>query len=94
MTDVDGFPKKTQNCCFACGMTFLPPRGDGRFCSSRCRDGYDAGLPAYDEHYVRRITALAEKVARRTTTHTVKFRRKNVSRNKSLQGHFSEARVP
>jgi hypothetical protein len=94
MTSGDGFiPHQTQ-CCFVCGMSFLRPRGNGRFCSSRCRDGYDAGLPAYDENYVRRITALAEKVARRTITHAVKFRRKNGSKNKRLQGHFSEARVP
>ncbi len=68
-------------------------RGDGRFCSSRCRDGYDCGLPAHDEHYVRHLTALAEKAAARTTIHKAKFRRKNASKNNRLQRHFAEARV-
>jgi hypothetical protein len=29
--------------CFVCGRTYT--QGDGRFCSSRCRAGFDAGLP-------------------------------------------------
>jgi DNA-directed RNA polymerase subunit M/transcription elongation factor TFIIS len=33
--------------CFACGRSFC--KGDGRFCSTRCRDGFDAGLPPYQE---------------------------------------------
>jgi hypothetical protein len=32
--------------CFACGRSF--GRGDGRFCSTRCRAGFDAGLPPFD----------------------------------------------
>jgi hypothetical protein len=31
--------------CFCCGVTYS--KGDGRFCSTRCRDAYDAGFPAY-----------------------------------------------
>ena len=93
MSDISTPRNQTQD-CFTCGMTFLPPRGNGRFCSSRCRDAYDAGLPAYDEHYVRRLTSLAEKAAGRTTTHKAKIRRKNASKNKRLQEHSSEARVP
>ena len=39
--------------CFACGRSFLPRPSDGdddtwRFCSPRCREAYDAGLPPYD----------------------------------------------
>jgi hypothetical protein len=48
--------------CFACGRSFMYRRavGDdsGRFCSRRCRETYDAGLPAYDANYVRRVTQL------------------------------------
>jgi hypothetical protein len=32
--------------CFACGATYS--RGDGRFCSSRCRAGFDAGIGPYE----------------------------------------------
>jgi len=32
--------------CFACGRSFL--RTNGRFCSSRCGDAFDAGLPPYE----------------------------------------------
>src|SRR6266404_9252534 len=31
--------------CFSCGRSYS--RGDGRFCSTRCRSAYDAGFPAY-----------------------------------------------
>jgi hypothetical protein len=31
--------------CFACGRAYS--RGDGRFCTTKCRDAYDAGFPAY-----------------------------------------------
>src|SRR6516225_6822868 len=45
--------------CFACGRSFLlrPSSGDdsNRFCSTRCREGYDAGFPAYDPGYVRKL---------------------------------------
>jgi hypothetical protein len=38
--------------CFACGRnyTYRGPNGDdsGRFCSSRCREAYDAGFPRYE----------------------------------------------
>jgi hypothetical protein len=41
--------------CFTCGRSFLfkQPTGDdsGRFCSFRCRDGYDAGAPRFDPGY-------------------------------------------
>jgi hypothetical protein len=41
--------------CFACGRPYLPkpPSGDDstRFCSTRCREAYDAGLPAHDPDY-------------------------------------------
>jgi hypothetical protein len=44
--------------CHACGRTMIckPNASDesARFCSSRCREVYDAGFPAYD---VRRTTA-------------------------------------
>jgi hypothetical protein len=32
--------------CFVCGRSYSI--GDGRFCSLRCRDGFDAGLPPYE----------------------------------------------
>jgi hypothetical protein len=31
--------------CFACGRAFI--KGDGRFCSTRCRDAFDNGFPPY-----------------------------------------------
>ena len=36
--------------CYACGKGLV---GDtsGRFCSLRCRDAFDAGIPAYDPDY-------------------------------------------
>jgi hypothetical protein len=41
--------------CFACGRRFIyrGPKGDesGRFCSTRCREAFDQGLPAYDPDY-------------------------------------------
>src|SRR5262249_21903893 len=43
--------------CHACGRSYVyqatPRNSDdsGRFCSARCRDTYDAGLPAYDPIY-------------------------------------------
>src|SRR5262249_3108208 len=48
--------------CHACGRSYLSrptPRDSddsGRFCSVRCRETYDAGMPAYEPNYVRRIT--------------------------------------
>jgi hypothetical protein len=42
--------------CFGCGRSF--GRGDGRFCSSRCRAAFDAGLPAYDPHQARAVAAM------------------------------------
>jgi hypothetical protein len=35
--------------CFTCGRSYW--RGDGRFCSTRCREGFDAGFPPYDPNY-------------------------------------------
>ena len=32
--------------CFVCGRAYT--KGDGRFCSGRCRAGFDAGLPAFE----------------------------------------------
>ena len=42
--------------CFACGRSYMSrkPRDDDdntRFCSKRCQDAYDNGLPTYDPHY-------------------------------------------
>jgi hypothetical protein len=33
------------------------PHGDnsGRFCSERCRENYDAGIPAYDPDYASKL---------------------------------------
>jgi hypothetical protein len=39
-------PRTEAAKCFACGRSHMT--GDGRFCSTRCRSGFDAGLPAYD----------------------------------------------
>jgi predicted nucleic acid-binding Zn ribbon protein len=33
--------------CFACGRAYTS--GSGRFCSSHCRDAFDAGFPPYAE---------------------------------------------
>src|SRR5215831_3924358 len=42
--------------CFACGRGYC--KGDGRFCSTRCREAFDAGFPpAKDEsNYIRAMT--------------------------------------
>ena len=38
--------------CFACGRGYC--KGEGRFCSTRCREAFDAGFPpAPDLHYAR-----------------------------------------
>jgi hypothetical protein len=42
--------------CFTCGRSYS--RGEGRFCSSRCRQGFDDGFPAHEPNYVRRITNI------------------------------------
>jgi hypothetical protein len=48
--------------CFSCGqsMIYRGPQGDdsGRFCSSRCRDWFDAGNPPYDSHYASKSNPL------------------------------------
>jgi hypothetical protein len=48
-------PKHQTAKCFLCGRDYLyvDTSGDdnGRFCSARCREAYDAGLPAYDPNY-------------------------------------------
>jgi hypothetical protein len=38
-------PRTDAAKCFTCGRSYM---GDGRFCSTRCRSAFDAGLPAYD----------------------------------------------
>src|SRR4051794_33548456 len=35
--------------CFACGRGFMDGLGDGRFCSTNCRDYFDAGAAPYQE---------------------------------------------
>jgi hypothetical protein len=37
---------KIQQICLACGRPYTD--GDSRFCHPRCRDAFDAGLPAYE----------------------------------------------
>jgi hypothetical protein len=55
-------PKTDAPKCHTCGRPFVPrPNNDGddntwAFCSTRCREYYDAGWPAYDPDYVRKIT--------------------------------------
>jgi hypothetical protein len=39
--------------CFACGRPYH--RGDGRFCSQRCRSAFDAGAPAYESRPAARL---------------------------------------
>jgi hypothetical protein len=39
--------------CFACGRSY--GSGDGRFCSERCRDAFDAGFPPYDPQSARSV---------------------------------------
>src|SRR5262245_34587880 len=51
-------------CCFSCGRSFMPRRledadDNGRFCSSRCLEWFDAGAPAYDPDYLRGMTDAA-----------------------------------
>jgi hypothetical protein len=47
--------------CFACGRPFLPRPSDGEdtscFCSHRCREAYDAGLPPYDPDRFRKLAS-------------------------------------
>jgi hypothetical protein len=47
--------------CFACGRSFLPRLSDGedtgRFCSRRCREAYDAGLPPYDPDQLKKLAS-------------------------------------
>ena len=38
--------------CFTCGRSYW--RGDGRFCSARCREAFDAGFPPYDPSYAEK----------------------------------------
>jgi hypothetical protein len=37
--------------CLACGRSYI--NGDGRFCSTRCRDGFDVGLPPFQQQETR-----------------------------------------
>lgn len=39
-------PRSKAATCFTCGRGFI--KGDGRFCSTRCRGAFDAGLPAFE----------------------------------------------
>src|SRR5262245_19735200 len=47
-------PQSKYPSCFSCGRTYS--RGEGRFCSERCREGFDAGVPPYDPDYVRKVS--------------------------------------
>ena len=52
-------PKTDPPACHTCGRSFMPRPSSGdyntwRFCSTRCREGYDVGFPAYD--LVRKLT--------------------------------------
>jgi hypothetical protein len=55
-------PKHEAPTCFSCGReyTYRAPKGDnsGRFCSTRCREWYDAGNPPYDPLYADRFYSL------------------------------------
>src|SRR5215813_2128167 len=48
----DDRPKHTSLECFACGREFL--KRDGRFCSPRCRDAFDAGALPFDPTYTNK----------------------------------------
>jgi hypothetical protein len=48
---VDREPSLEAPICFACGRSYS--KGDGRFCSTRCRAGFDAGLPPYEDQRAR-----------------------------------------
>jgi hypothetical protein len=39
-------PSSSSSSCFVCGRSYS--HGDGRFCSTRCRSAFDAGMPAYE----------------------------------------------
>jgi predicted nucleic acid-binding Zn ribbon protein len=41
----------TSQGCLACGRSYVP--GDGRFCSTQCRDGFDAGMPPFQQQEAR-----------------------------------------
>ena len=59
-THIDGTrPIDDEICatCFACGRGYC--KGDGRFCSTRCREAFDAGFPpAQDSNYSRAMTTV------------------------------------
>lgn len=40
-------PAQTIQTCFACGRTY--GKGNGQFCSAKCRAAFDMGLPPYGE---------------------------------------------
>jgi len=43
--------------CFACGRGYC--KGDGRFCSTRCREAFDAGFPpAQDSNNARAVITI------------------------------------
>jgi len=59
-THIDGTrPIEDQICatCFACGRGYC--KGDGRFCSTRCREAFDAGFPpAQDSNHARAVISI------------------------------------
>ena len=48
--------QKPAPTCLACGRSYH--RGDGRFCSQRCRSSFDAGAPAYEARIPARLYSL------------------------------------
>jgi hypothetical protein len=51
-TNVESTQPIESATCFACGRGYC--KGDGRFCSSRCREAFDGCLPpASDSNYAR-----------------------------------------
>ena len=53
--------------CLSCGRPYLykGPNGDnsGRFCSRRCREGFEAGAPAWDETREKNLHLLTPPLA-------------------------------
>jgi hypothetical protein len=58
--------------CLTCGRQFIykVANGDdsGRFCSTRCREGFDAGAPAWDETREKNLHLLTPPLAGCRTT--------------------------
>jgi len=52
----DDRPQHTTAKCFCCGREFIPKPSTGddnthRFCSTRCREAFDDGMPPFDPLY-------------------------------------------